>query len=55
MAVVPNAGAGVSWVLLVKRVNDAGSVPGIGDVKDCFKDVAIFSNFFSRAAGFPRL
>ena len=47
MAVVPNAGAGIPGVLLVTGVNEAGSVPGFGDVKDCFKDVAMFSNFFS--------
>ena len=50
MVVVPTAGAGVPGVLLVTGVDEAGSVPGIGDVKDCFKDVAMFSNFFSRAA-----
>ena len=33
----------------VPPTTDAG-VSDLGEVKDCFKDAAIFSNFFSRAA-----
>ena len=36
--------------MFIKGVDEAGGVLEVVDVKDCFKDSAMFSNFFSKAA-----
>ena len=47
---IEKAGVRVSWVLLAIEAGRAGGVLDVGGVKDNFKDSAMFSNFFSKAA-----
>lgn len=44
------AGAVVSWVLLVIEARGTRGVLEVVDAKDKFKDSAMFSNFFAKAA-----